>query len=263
MTRVLVSLDADLASSLALRYACQLASLTAMELQPIHVEEVEGERTSPGSGWVRRTWEAALLETGREEIARLIEVERATCQGTLLPARLCVGEREDEILRELNRGGYDLFVEGALHRFTAAEFTARLRSRLYRLAPCPIALVRNLAPLERVAFLLAGDEDAARLGEVYCRLLGRAELTVEVICYPDPHAPPREPTAAVEALRRSLAGCGREVAQVQLWEAPLDQAAEGLRDYGLVVAALPSAGQRGVSRLLGRSSATCLLVAQP
>jgi len=262
MTRVLVSLDADLASSLALRYACRLAGLTAMELQPIHVEEVEGERTSPGSGWVRRTWEAALLETGREEIARLIEVERATCQGTLLPARLCVGEREDEILRELNQGDYDLFVEGALHRFTAAEFTARLRSRLYRLAPCPIALVRNLAPLERVAFLLAGDEDAARLGEAYCRLLGQAELALEVICYPDPQTR-REPTAAVEALRRTLAACGQEVAQVQLWETPLDQAAEGLRDYGLVVAALPRGGQREVSRLLGRSSATCLLVAQP
>ena len=55
--KTLVAVDADLASSIAIRYACDLANRTGMQLQTIHVVEPEEQGHTPGTGWVRRTWE--------------------------------------------------------------------------------------------------------------------------------------------------------------------------------------------------------------
>lgn len=52
MIKTLVSTNADLATSIALRYACQLADLTGMVLQTMPVVEPEQEGHSPGTGWV-------------------------------------------------------------------------------------------------------------------------------------------------------------------------------------------------------------------
>ena len=43
MIHSLISLNADLASSIALRFACRLTQFVDMRLQTIHVEEVEKE----------------------------------------------------------------------------------------------------------------------------------------------------------------------------------------------------------------------------
>ena len=48
MLRMLVYLDADLASSIALRYACQLAQLIDMRLHSVHVEEPDHDGTCAG-----------------------------------------------------------------------------------------------------------------------------------------------------------------------------------------------------------------------
>ena len=69
LINTLISLNADLASSIALRYSCRLMELTQMRVQPIHVEEVDKEGYPPGSGWVRSTWERGLQQTAQEEIS--------------------------------------------------------------------------------------------------------------------------------------------------------------------------------------------------
>ena len=63
MLRALVALESDLASSIALRYACQMANIVGMALQTIHVEDADAEGHAPGTGWVRRSWEKALKTT--------------------------------------------------------------------------------------------------------------------------------------------------------------------------------------------------------
>ena len=70
MIKTLVSLNADLASSIAFQYSCRLKQFVDMNLRVIHVEEVEGH--PPGSGWVRSTWERGLIHTAREEISQLM-----------------------------------------------------------------------------------------------------------------------------------------------------------------------------------------------
>lgn len=266
MTRVLVSLDADLASSIALRYACQLAGLAGMELQPIHVEEAGSKGSPPGSGWVRRTWEAALLEAGRDEIVRLIDAERDCCHGALLPPKLCMGHREEEILRELTGGNYDLFVEGALYRFTAADFSAKLRSRLYRYSPCPIVLVRNLVEIEKVALLLSDGVAYRPLVEHYCRLLGEVPLSLDLFYYQPRHPlfgqdALHEPRPVLEAAARDLAKESVKLGRQEVLADSPERAAETLRDYGLVLAGISRQHRKGaVAKLLGLSPAPCLLV---
>ena len=50
MINALISLNADLASSIALRYACRLMDCIDMRLQTMHVEVVDKEDFPPGSG---------------------------------------------------------------------------------------------------------------------------------------------------------------------------------------------------------------------
>ncbi len=266
MMKVLVSLDADLASSIALRYACQMAGLVPMELQPIHVEEAGGEAGSPGTGWVRRTWETALLETGQEEITQLLNAERGSCPA-LLPPKLCMGSREDEILRELDSGEYDLFVEGALYSFTSANFSAKVRSRLYRHVRCPLILVRNLVPLEKVAILLSEDTDPGLVIDAFWRVLGEASLGLDVLYCRFPahlHLGPRTPQDPEKALamaRKILDARGRQADELRVLDESPQKAGELMRDYGLVIASLPPQHRKGAMvKLLSHSPTPTMLL---
>ncbi len=265
MTKVLVSLDADLASSIALRYACYLAGLSEMELQPIHVEEAGGD--SGGSGWVRKTWETALLETGLEEISQIIDAERGSC-GSLLPPKLCMGDREDEILRELEHGGYDLFVEGALYSFTSANFAAKVRSHLYRYAPCPIILVRNLADIPKTAFLLSDGQDPDALIDAYCRLFGETPFGLDLIYCRFPslvsfgHGESHDPVQILAEARKALADRGCEPEQVMVLEEQPAKVAERMREYGLVAASLGKQQRKGpLGKMLGQTPAPTMILA--
>ncbi len=55
MLKTLIALEADLASTIAIRYACQLAKQMAMDLQTIHVVEPDHRGHTVGTGWVRQT----------------------------------------------------------------------------------------------------------------------------------------------------------------------------------------------------------------
>jgi len=266
MIKVMVSLDADLASSIALRYACQLTGISEMELQPIHVEQADRGGGSPGSGWVRKTWETALMETGLEEISHVIDAERNSC-GPLLPPKLCIGDREDEILRELVRGDYDLLVEGALQSFTSANFSAKLRSHLYRHAPCPIILVRNLVQIQKVALLLTEDQNPAALIDFYYKLFGESSLSLEIIYCQFPslasfgRVDAQAPQRALDAAQKELADRGQEPDRIKVLAERPAKAAELMRDYGLVMASLGKQHRKGpFGKLLAQSPSPTMLL---
>jgi hypothetical protein len=178
MIKTLVSLNADLASSIAFRYSCRLTQFVDMSLQTIHVEEVGGY--PPGSGWVRSTWEKGSLHTAQEEISQLINAERSSWP-PLGPPIIRVGEREDELIHEIEDQSYDLFMEGILNSFSPVNFYKKLRSKLYRYAPCPIILVKNLVDPNGVALLLTDNADLRPLISTFLKIFRKSELKVDLI----------------------------------------------------------------------------------
>jgi nucleotide-binding universal stress UspA family protein len=267
MTKMLVSIDVDLASSIALRYACQLADLIGAELETIHVEEPDKEGYSPGSGWVRQTWEKALLETGQNEVNRLINAEKTSCP-VLPPPKMFVGDREEEILRELQRGSYDLFVEGELQTFSAANFHKKIHSRLYRYAPCPFVLVRNLVGLERLLILLHEGVDVGRLIPRFSTIFKgvKAEIDLAYCEFQKSRepSPGKEGDRDLDTAEKMLADQGWTPRKGRVLRDPAEKLGDFLKDYGLVVSSM----HREVSRksdllqLLSRCPSPILLLWQ-
>ena len=179
MINALLAINADLASSIAFRYACRLAEVIDMRLETIHIEAAAKEKFPPGSGWVRSTWEAGLLQSARETINQLINTEKNECPA-LGASIVRIGDREDELLGEIQKKSYDLLLEGILEDFDAHSFHQRIRSKLYRYAPCPIILVKNLAHPDRVALLLQDAEDVVPVVSTFMRLFDPSKTAVAV-----------------------------------------------------------------------------------
>jgi hypothetical protein len=95
MTKTLVAIEVDLASSMAIRYACDLGNLIPMELFPVYVKAPPPEMPATGTGWVRHTWERQIVEMGQEEIHEMLASEQETCP-RLQDPRVIYGDREYE-----------------------------------------------------------------------------------------------------------------------------------------------------------------------
>lgn len=274
MINTLVSLNADLASSIAFRYSCRLMDRIDMRLQTIHVEEVEKEGYPPGSGWVRSTWEKGLIQTAQEEISQLINTEKPSCP-PLDPAIVRIGDREDELLREIEDQSYDLLLEGVLNSFDAQLFYQKLRSRLYRYAPCPIILVKNLVDPARVALLLRDPQDVMPLTSQFLKIFDSAKISVDLIYFSDKKAgqedfkmklrdatgPELEPAGRIiDQAATMLAGGGWTPEENWIIQDKPKNAGEMLGEYGLVGACLPRSATKGpVFDLLSRVPSATLL----
>lgn len=267
MTKALVSLDADLASSIALRYAAQLAKLTGMDLETIHVVEPDREGHTPGAGWVRRTWEKGLLETHQGEIRRLINAEKASCP-SLAPPKMFVGDREEEILGELQRGSYDLFVEGALYTFTAGNFYKKIRSRLYRYAPCPALLVKNLVNLQRVVIVMTGNENVRGLISSFLRIFQGGKVELDLLsCEFEKRVEPivreerKNSDAGLQSAEKILAERGWKPRERRVVQGTPEKVGHLLKDYGLTVSSIHREGGKksDLLELLSRSPSPILL----
>ena len=111
MIKTLVAIEVDLASSMAIRYACQLGNLVNMELYPVYVKEPPPEVPTTGVGWVRRTWEREIVASGKEEIQEMLASEMESCP-VLQEPRVIYGDREYELLKIMEHDPFDLYVEG-------------------------------------------------------------------------------------------------------------------------------------------------------
>lgn len=276
MINALVSLNADLASSIAFRYACRLMEHIDMRLQAIHVEEVGKESFPPGSGWVRHTWEKGLSQTAMEEIAQLMNAEKGACP-TLPAPTVRIGEYDDELLHEISEKAYDLLIEGALNSFHAQPLQKKIRSKLYKYAPCPILLVKNLVQPGRVALLLSDETDVRPLVSTFLKLFGAPRASVDLVHYTFKKPGKPEllkkvsedgPVEDEKAAYNVLASAKTLLAEKE-WRPEgawiirdtAEKIGEFLSDYGLIGACLP----RGVHKdsamlnLLGRIPSAALL----
>jgi nucleotide-binding universal stress UspA family protein len=243
MLRTLVHLDADLASSIALRYACQLTQLVDMKLHSVHVEEPDQNGHAPGTGWVRRTWENTVLKTGEFEIAQLINAEKSSCPKLGAP-KMLVGDRENEILREIQRESYDLFVEGSLHSFTPKKLYDKINSRLYRHIPCPVIIVKNLVNIEKVALIVRSETESKNLISMFLKIFKGAKLKLDLI-YCDFQEPGQLSFNAKKETNGTLSAAAEMLAENQwapekcltIQGAP-EEIGDALRDYGLLACPL-------------------------
>ena len=158
MLNTLLSLNADLGSSIALRYALALSSQIEMRIHGIHVVDPARLDAAPGSGWVRKTWENTLIETEKEDILRFLDVEKVDLPFLKFP-KVVIGERTDKVLDELRTGEYGLFLEGVPPTTNPADFHKLVNSRLYRMIPCPVLVVKNLLTPTSAAVLLDDHTD--------------------------------------------------------------------------------------------------------
>ncbi len=243
MLRTLVYLDADLASSIALRYTCQLAQLVDMKLHSVHVEEPDQDGHAPGTGWVRRTWESTMLKTGEFEIAQLINAEKSSCPKLGAP-KMIVGDRESEILREIQRESYDLFVEGSLHSFSAKKLYDKIHSRLYRLIPCPVLIVKNLVDIEKIALVARNEIESKKLISVFLKMFKGTTLKLDLICceFQEPGQlsfnAKKETIGTLSAVEEMLAENQWPAENCLTIQGAPEEIGDALRDYGLVVSPL-------------------------
>jgi len=179
MVKTLVAIEVDLASSFAIRYACQLSHLVEMEIRPIYVKSPSPEIPMPGVGWVRHTWEREVVETGREEIQEVLASESATCPRLMEP-RVIYGDREIELQHVMEREPFDLYIEGAPYPFNPATIYKRLHSKSYQRMSCPLIWLRGVRNIDRVMALFNDPANSGALVQALAHLFGGSRLPLSL-----------------------------------------------------------------------------------
>jgi len=242
--KALIAVKADLESSIAIRYACQLAELTGLRLQTLYVAKPDEQGRTPGTGWVRQTWEDAMVVKGRDSIAQLIQAEKTACPELGNP-KMVAGKRDMEILHELQVSGYDLFSEGVLHAFEPVNFLKKINSRLYRNLPCPALMVKNLVSLDKGILALGEANDMQSCVSVFLKLFEGIQVDLDLICcrFQDTaeaagRSPASRPETGLRAAENMLAEKGQPPRASRLVEAVSESLDQSVRDYGLVLASI-------------------------
>ena len=234
MIRTLVSIEIDLASSYAIRYACQLGNLMEMEINPVYVKGYYSQEPTTGIGWVRHTWEREIIKQGKEEIAEMIASEMDSCP-TLNEPRVIYGDREPELIRLMAQEAFDLYVEGAPFPFNPATIHNRLRMKFYQRLKCPLIWLRSVRKIDQIIVLCLDTPGTKALTQALPRLWAGCPVPVH-LGFPGDKAELAQAAAqAGEVLKE--AGCRTKVLE-PLPPLTGGTGVEALDDYGLVALAL-------------------------
>jgi hypothetical protein len=243
--RSLVSIEVDLASSLAIRFACQLGALMEMEINPVYVKESVSHESAVGAGWASRTWEREMIEDGKREIAEMIASERNFCP-VLYDPKVVYGDREAELLKIMLGERFDLFVEGVHFSWNPGEIHRRLHAKLYQGLEYPLVLVRALREVKEVLVLCLNTKGTQTLSRAFGQIWGGCSIPLRLVCLRQSSAQSRDNellktvSDAADLLRKS--GCTVSVDDAV---APDSEALmEMLKNYGLVAIAV----ERGATK---------------
>jgi hypothetical protein len=235
MVRTLVAIEVDLASSFAIRYACQLGHHIEMEIHPIYVKFPSPEIPMPGVGWVRHTWEREVVETGKEEIQEMLASEAETCLRLQEP-RVIYGDREIELFNVLEQETFDLYIEGAPYPFTPATIYKRLHAKSYQRLNCPLIWLRGVRSINRVVALCSDPDGAHTLVEALGRLFHGSSVPLSLAYAGDGGSFDMRPVA--EKAVSDLAAQGCQVSPGEVYPLEAGPAPESLKDAGLVAVAV-------------------------
>ncbi|MGA9753569.1 MAG: hypothetical protein WBV23_00345 [Desulfobaccales bacterium] len=251
MLKTLVAIEVDLASSMAIRYACDLGNLIPMELYPVYVKAPPPEVPATGTGWVRHTWEREIVEMGREEIEEVLSSEQETCP-LLQEPRVIYGDRDYELLKIIGHEPFDLYVEGAPYPFNPTTIQRRLHAKFYQKLACPLIWLRVLRKIHQALVVCPDLAGARAILPAITKLWGGCSIPVHLALPPQAgYGGPgdalrdeaRKALAAMEA-----AGGTVEVKEVADWSSGGPNPAM-LKDYGMVAVALERAVKKDHIRL--------------
>jgi len=256
MIKTLVAIEVDLASSMAIRYACQLGNLVDMELYPVYVKEPPPEVPTTGVGWVRRTWEREVVASGKEEIQEMLASEMESCPRLQEP-RVFYGDREYELLKIMEHEPFDLYVEGAPYPFTPANIHHRLHQKFYQHLGTPLIWLRILRKINQTLVVCQDPAEVKALLPAIRKLWAGCPTPIHL------GVPP--PAGYGEVLRREVvaaredleaAGCQVGVKEIAA------QTPEVTKNYGLVAVSLKRAGNKESPQLqwLSQVKAPLMLV---
>ncbi|MEJ2672060.1 MAG: hypothetical protein P8168_07645 [Deltaproteobacteria bacterium] len=251
MTKTLVAIEVDLASSMAIRYACDLGNLVAMELFPVYVKAPPPEVPVTGTGWVRHTWEREIVAMGKEEIHEMLASEQESCPRLQEP-RVIYGDRDYELLKIVGQEPFDLYVEGAPYPFNPLNIQRRLNSKFYQKLSCPLIWLRVLRKIKQVLAVCPDLNGARALMPAIEKLWAGCSIPVHLALPPQEgyggpgDALRQEARRALEALE--AAECHVTVKEVADWSSGGPDPAM-LKDYGLVAVAVERDAKKDHIRL--------------
>ena len=251
MTKTLVAIEVDLASSMAIRYACDLGNLIPMELYPVYVKAPPPEVPATGTGWVRHTWEREIVELGQEEIHEMLASEQETCPRLQEP-RVIYGDRDYELLKIVGHEPFDLYVEGAPYPFNPVNIHRRLNSKFYQKLACPLIWLRILRKIHQ-ALVVCPDLVGARAALATVSKLWTGCPTPVHLALPPQEGLRGSSDALRDEARKALAtleaaGCAVQSKEVADWSAGGPDPAM-LKDYGLIVVPLERSVKKDHIRL--------------
>lgn len=217
MIKTLISIHLDLASSLAIRFVCQMANHIDLEIHPVHVKGGDLHGPHIGAGWARRTWEREVLSRAREEIMEMISSEMGFCPVIQQP-RVIFGDKDAELLKHIAAESFDLYVEGVFYQWTSSEIHKRVRSRLFQKALCPVMMVKGLKPIKRLALLCPTPDETILLADMAKGLWCRSRLPITLIKHPKGKTNGDLLDEAMRTSKKTLESSGCEVSQLEISE---------------------------------------------
>ena len=243
MVKTLVAIEVDLASSFAIRYACQLGNLIQMEIHPIYVKFPSPEIPMTGVGWVRHSWEREVVEMGKAEIQEVLASETESCP-VLQEPRVIYGDREHELLQVMEQESFDLYIEGAPYPFIPAAIYRRLHAKFYQRLPCPLIWLRGVRKIHRVLAVCLDPAGTRALTHALEHLWKGCPVPVH-LTYPLAAEGSQDMEAVAAKAKENLESSDCQMVLGEPFRPrgvrpPLDLD----RDYGLVVVAL----ERGVRK---------------
>ena len=240
MIKTLVAIEVDLASSMAIRYACDLGNLIPMELYPVYVKAPPPEVPVTGTGWVRHTWERQIVEMGREEIHEMLGAEQGTGPRLQEP-RVIYGDRDYELLKIVGQEPFDLYVEGAPYPFNLTNIQRRLHHKFYQKLACPLIWLRVLRKIHQAVVVCPDLAGARAILPAMEKLWAGCNTPLHLALPPqEGYGGPGD--ALRDEARKALAtmeaaGCAVEVKEVADWSSGGPDPAM-LKDYGLLAVPL-------------------------
>lgn len=256
MQDVLIALQNNLASNIALHYAGRLKKFVRCKMQAIHIPDLAAPGHSHGGGWVHDTWENAVLQESRQQISQLLRGELFQGTGIGRP-KIVPGDRDPVILEEILKNKYDLLIEGLLHAFEPDRFFKKLDSELYRNLPCPILMVKNLVNLDRGVQIVATPTTFSSVMAWFNKLLSELPMEPDIlVCHFESSTDEivvleNDPQVIADIEDRFLKH-GKTPGSIKTAKGSASKLAALVRNHALVVSPLPT-GNSSMAHLLAMS----------
>ncbi|MGC8658626.1 MAG: hypothetical protein ACP5U1_06085 [Desulfomonilaceae bacterium] len=246
MIKTLVSIDVDLASSLAIRFVCQIGAYINMEIHPIYVKEIVSPDYSLEAGWASRTWEKEIIEHGKEEISKMVAAEADFCPKLYDPI-VIYGDRQSEVSKVLQEGKFDLYVKGTDFPWNHSELYKMAHNKFYQHLQCPVIFVQSLRKIKKILLLCSNKDSIEILTRTFAKIWQGSSIPL-VLVYPER----QETTAGAIDLKNMILNAANTLEQadcktesIQLEPKVFANPTEAkLETYGLVAVSLDRAVHR-------------------